>query len=108
MTYPLLFSFVSSALPENRSSIAYDGVTLSYDGSKTLTISPKVGGRIGTLNGGDEIVLVPSDNTYEFTHNGDIIAKVNYSSAHASVTITAGAKHSGTGPFIVKTRLGDD
>ncbi|KAJ7874904.1 hypothetical protein B0H13DRAFT_2348403 [Mycena leptocephala] len=87
MTYPLLFSFVSSALPENRSSIAYDGVTLSYDGSKTLTISPKVGGRIGTLNGGDEIVLVPSNNT---------------------VTITAGAKHSGTGPFIVKTRLGDD
>jgi hypothetical protein len=60
MTYALLFSFVSSALPENRSSIAYDGVTLSYDGSKTLTISPKVGAESARSTGATKSFWSPA------------------------------------------------
>ncbi|KAJ7806497.1 hypothetical protein B0H13DRAFT_1929597 [Mycena leptocephala] len=87
-----------------------DGITVSYGGSTTLNISPKVGGKIGTIKNGDEIVLVPTDEEYKFTYGGpgDTIVKVNYPSAGASVTITGGSKYVGTTPFIVKTKLSLD
>jgi hypothetical protein len=85
----------------------YTGVTLFYGGSTDLTISPKIGGKIGTLKNGDDITIVPSDEVYVFAYKDTTVAKVNYPSAGASVTITGRWYYTGTTPFIVKTKLSE-
>ncbi|KAJ6528631.1 hypothetical protein DFH09DRAFT_1371199 [Mycena vulgaris] len=85
-------------------TIHKEGVTLKYEGSTTLTISPAIGTHT-TISEGDTITVPPSDEDHEFSYKGSTVATLNNHKGGQQVVIKGGAYHEATGPFTVTVKL---
>ncbi|KAJ7478429.1 hypothetical protein FB451DRAFT_1396205 [Mycena latifolia] len=82
-----------------------DGVNLTYGGTATLTITPKINN--GLLNPEDSITIPPNNSDYNFKFQTETVATVSFKPSDGFVKVTGGTYHACTGSFLVTVTMND-